>query len=107
MLKKQNRLPKIKKVGGESYASPAFNIRIFENKEGITRFGFVVSKKIDKRAVARNKTKRVLSFAAERLLKKIVNKDIVIFAKNKLDSKQQEGIVTELKSILEKAKILK
>lgn len=107
MLKKDNRLSKIKRSGGESFSSFLFNVRVFENKGAGVKFGFVVSKKIDKRAVVRNKTKRVLNLAAENLLGKVTDKSIVIFAKKKLEFQQRAEVAKELESLLRKAKILK
>jgi ribonuclease P protein component len=58
MLKKQNRLGKITKTKeNKLFTSPLFNLRISDNKESQIKFAFIVSKKIDKRAVIRNQTK--------------------------------------------------
>ena len=58
MLRKKNRLSRINvKAKSISFDTTLFKIKIFSNKEEKVRLGFVVSKKIDKRAVVRNKTK--------------------------------------------------
>jgi ribonuclease P protein component len=103
MLKRENRLSKIvRRVGENKYFSPFFQIRISENKESKPRFGFVVSKRIDKRAVVRNRTKRVLRSAAEIFLKNLSGKDIIIVAKKPLTSKEKGEVVKELGNILNK-----
>ena len=59
MLKKKYRLLKETKFNkGDLYTSPFFVLRLAKNEKSFNRFGFVVSKKIDKRATARNRIKR-------------------------------------------------
>ena len=103
MLKRENRLSKItKKTDEKKHFSPLFNVRISDNKEGKVRFGFIVSKKIDKRAVVRNRTKRVLRAAAEGFLKELVGKDIVVVSKKSLSFKEKEEVSREFKNIFSK-----
>jgi ribonuclease P protein component len=103
MLKRENRLAKIvRRVDEEKFFSPLFNIRINGNKDGKVRFGFVVSKKIDKRAVVRNRTKRVLQGVAGSFINKLTNKDVVVVAKKSLSFKDKEAIREEFTSILKK-----
>lgn len=66
MLKKQNRLSKrsdflkLKKEGTVKQ-SPFFGFLYLKSKEiEKTRFGFIISKRISKRAVDRNRIKRIL-----------------------------------------------
>jgi ribonuclease P protein component len=103
MLKRENRLAKIAhKADEKKYFSPLFNIRIADNKDDKTRFGFVVSKKIDKKAVVRNRTKRVLRDAAKEFLKDLIGKDIVVIAKKSLSFKEKAEVIKEFKSIFNK-----
>jgi ribonuclease P protein component len=103
MLKRENRLSKIiRRAGEKKYFSPLFHVKISENKENKARFGFVVSKKIDKRAVVRNKTKRVLRDTAKELIDSVLGKDIVIIAKKSLSPKDREEVAKELGNILNK-----
>ncbi len=103
MLKRENRLSKIaRSVGEHKYFSPFFQVRISNNKENKARFGFIVSKKIDKRAVVRNRTKRVLRSAVETFVNKLSGKDIIIVAKKALSAKEREEVAKELGSILNK-----
>lgn len=68
MLKKEFRLPKIKFKAEKTFNLPDAIIKVSENGLSVSRFGFVVSKKVDNRAVVRNKTKRILrSFIQENL----------------------------------------
>jgi len=107
MLKKQNRLGKITKTkGNKLFTSPLFNVRISENKENKTRFAFIVSKKIDKRAVIRNQTKRVLRSAVEEVIGKLkLGKDIIVISKKALTPGQKEDVLNALKVISKQANI--
>ena len=106
MLKKQNRLSRItRKREDKLFTFPLFNLRVSDNGEKITKFAFVVSKKIDKRAVVRNRTKRVLRSAAEEIVKKSeIGKNIVIVSKKALLPAQKEEVLGILETILIKTK---
>ncbi|MBU1127025.1 MAG: ribonuclease P protein component [Patescibacteria group bacterium] len=90
MLSKKNRFPLKKdftafKTKAALYQSPIFGLLVLENKEDVLRFGFIVSKKIDKRAVVRNRIKRVLSEAVFLNLGKIKHGyDFVFLAKKEI-----------------------
>lgn len=109
MLKKKNRLGKIKKTRqSKFFASPNFNVRISENKEKETRFGVVVSKKTSKKAVLRNKTKRVIRDIIKTHLNNILKgKDIIIVSKKKLNKKTRKEAEVELLDVFKKANIIK
>jgi len=104
MLKKQNRLGIIaRSKESKLFTSPFFNIRISDNKENQLRFAFIVSKRIDKRAVIRNQTKRVLRSAAEEIIKKFaIGKDIMIIAKKALVPEQKNETLNILEGIFKK-----
>jgi ribonuclease P protein component len=109
MLKKINRLSNLRiKAKSQNLDTPLFNIKIFSGGEEEIKIGFVVSKKIDQRAVIRNETKRVLKKAAKQVLNKIKNGNkIIIFAKTKI-SFSEEGLVEKaLEQVLKKAETLK
>lgn len=71
MLKKSMRLKKTVSRRSSEFSTPYFNLRIQANKDRASRFGFVVSKKIDKRATVRNRVKRVLRSCIEENLESI------------------------------------
>ena len=108
MLKKQNRLGKITKTKeNRLFTSPLFNLRISNNKDNKIRFAFIVSKKIDKRAVVRNRTKRVLRSAVEEIIEKLkTGKDIVIISKKALIPEQNKEILENLELVLRKAGVI-
>ena len=93
MLKKKNRLKKITGAIGKTINTPLFNLKISESGEEETKFGFVVSKKVSKKAVLRNKTKRVLQEAAREVLDTMTTgKNIIIYAKTTFTYKDTEEV---------------
>ena len=71
MLKKENRLAGGILKNEKTINFPNLNIKIARNNAGLSRFGFIISKKIDKRATARNRIKRKLRSCLEEKLEKI------------------------------------
>jgi ribonuclease P protein component len=108
MLSKKNRLPL--SFGFSEFKKKAllcqfldFGILYFENKKEESRFAFIVSKKVDKRAVIRNKYKRILSEIIFKELKKIKpGFDIVFLVKSSIVGKSFLEIEKEIKSALKK-----
>ena len=75
MLAKINRLSKEKEFArllklGKTYFSNCLIIKVYPNNLNNSRFGFIISKKIAKKAVIRNKIKR--------RLREIIRKDLKI-----------------------------
>ncbi len=108
MLKKENRLvPGIRFNNSRFLVFPQFILKEKENKLGISRFGIVVSKKIDKRAVVRNRIKRFFRDALSALVKVIMpGHDILIIVKKEVLCKTGKENLIAIKSILEKAGVL-
>lgn len=106
MLKKQNRLGRLtRKSKDKLFTFPLFNLRISDNGEKTIKFAFIVSKKIDKRAVVRNRTKRVLRSAAEELIKKLeIGKNVVIISKKALIPEQKKEVLDILETVFNKTK---
>ncbi len=62
MLPRQNRLPAYTRLIHPKIASsPYFVLKYVDNDEEISRWKVVVSKKVDKKAVERNRLKRVFT----------------------------------------------
>lgn len=109
MLPKENRLTddydfrRVKRLG-KSYHCPLFKFSFAPQKvSGLSRFGFVISKKIDKRAVVRNKIKRLLRQAVRENLEKIPEGfDIVFVVRPSIVGKSYEEISLEFNKILSK-----
>ena len=90
MLPGENRLRKKKDHNkvykkGRRYTSPFFILLILprDDKKLPSRFSFVVSRKVDKRAVARNRIRRVLKESVRSILPKVNNGYDCIFIARK------------------------
>jgi len=76
MLKKVNRLKKKKDFEkvlkkGKGFKEDFLLFKVIKNNLGVSRFGFIISQKISKKATVRNKLKRKLSELVTAKLKKI------------------------------------
>ena len=88
MLPRPHRLPSqaFKEVfkKGKRLHTQELQIITLENNMNVSRFGFIVSTKIDKRATVRNRIKRILREKVRNLLPELQpGKDIIIVARNK------------------------
>lgn len=105
-IKKQKEFDKVFK-GGEIYKNSLFIVRVFKNNLNITRFGFIVSQKVSKKAVERNRIKRRLSEIAKTNSDNIKSgTDILITALPATANKDFTEIKAGLENIFIKAKIL-
>jgi ribonuclease P protein component len=112
MLKKENRLTKKNEFDNVFKRSKASSgrfvfLKVLENDLGISRFGFIVSSKISKRAVIRNKIKRRLR---EIIQKNIINiekgLDVVILARPNIINCDFGEIKEDTERLFKKLKIL-
>lgn len=111
-LSKPHRIRKEKEfknvfLKGKTSRGDFLNIKIVENNTDISRFGFVVSVKISKKSVLRNKIKRRLRECARLNLVKIKpGFDIVIIAiKKDIINQSFDDICEETITLLKKSKI--
>ncbi|MCD6271040.1 ribonuclease P protein component [bacterium] len=108
MLPKKHRLKKKKEFErvfkeGKAAKKDLLFIRFLKNNLETTRFGFIVSKKISKKAVVRNKVKRRLREAAREMLPKIKpGYDIVVVAQRGIEKLNFFQIKDNLKELLKK-----
>lgn len=81
---------------GRIFKGNFLNLRIFKNNLNTSRFGFVVSVKISKKAVLRNKTKRRLKECARFNFGRLKSSfDIVVVAARKDIINQKPNITCE------------
>jgi len=108
VLKKINRIGNRKeflevKNNGEMIYSPIFGALVLKKDDDLKKFGFVISKKISKRAVDRNKIKRRMTEVLRDYLDKFENGTRMIFlAKKEILNKKVEEIEVEIKKCLKK-----
>ncbi len=86
-------------------SSNFFLIKIAENKTESKRFGIVVSKRIDKRAVIRNKIKKQIRHCIEENEKDVpMGKDILVIVRPKIKDRQIKEICESLMKAFKKIK---
>lgn len=106
MLKRVNRITKRKdfeevKKKGRIYHSPIFGVLVLKAGDKVKEFGMVISKKISKKAVERNKVKRLLAEAIRRNLDEINEGYRMIFlVKPSILGKKGEEIEKEVTKLL-------
>ncbi|GAG31925.1 unnamed protein product [marine sediment metagenome] len=113
MLPKEHRLKKEKDFErvirqGESHPGSFLVLKFLRNNLRVSRIGFVVGKKISKKAVARNKLKRRLREAAKAYLPKLKsNYDLIFFSRKGSEKEKFSEIKETIGKLLKKAKLLK
>ena len=108
-LSKKNRLKKKKDFERVFRKGRAVNgsflfIKFRPNSIGVPRIAFVISIKVSKKAVIRNKIRRILSEAARLSFKEIPSYDIIVVANNKIVGVQKNEIRQDLIGTLKKIK---
>jgi ribonuclease P protein component len=108
MFKRENRLvPGIKYTNSRFVATPQFVVKEKENGLEINRFGIIVSKKVDKRAVQRNRIKRFFRQTLIGLNEKLAyGHDILVIVKKDLSIKSFKENKILIEKALEKIGIL-
>lgn len=102
MFAKQNRLPRAQRLTSAKIIShPYFSIRFQPNMVNKSRFAVVVSKKIDQRAVVRNRVRRLIQQALQQVgFKKDV--DLLVVVKKSCEQESSKSIATLLYELFQK-----
>ena len=106
MLSKAHRFSFKKGAPRRIFSSPMFVIRYDTNVNKGLHAAVVVGKKVDKKAVVRNKIKRKTLLILQELVLTESNFDIVLFAKKPIGLNSNEEIRGELQLALKKSKII-
>ena len=112
MLPRENRLLRkpdfeVVKEKGKKFQSNLFGLLVYSTDNQISRFGFIISTKLSKRAVKRNRVKRILRERVRLLLPKIKpGFDIVFLGKKALLEVDYLEIDKEIRRLFKKAKLL-
>lgn len=109
MFKRENRLAgDVRFKGFHSFSAPQFVLRVKKNRLTINRFGIVVSKKVDKRAVVRNKIKRFLRTKLANLDKKMsFGHDILFIVRKEILNRTKEENQLAIENVLGEAGVIK
>lgn len=111
MLSGQHRLKKDKDFKlvfgkGKTFSSEFLLLKFKKNDLDISRFGFIIGKKISKKSTVRNKIRRRLAETLRNRLAGIrAGFDIILVAKPKIIEKDYKDIDRELGKLLEEAKL--
>jgi len=108
MLTREYRLPATTKLIHARFSkSSLFGVKYISNNLQVSRFAFVVRKSVDKRAVVRNRIRRVFRSCVEELRESIVpGYDMLFFLEKGIIDKQQKDICQELKTFLEQKHLI-
>ena len=102
MFTKKRRLTK-REIGevkdkGSLLGTPFFSLLYFKPKgDGLTlsKFAFVLSKKVSKKAIERNRTKRILAGSVRSLIKEIQEGYLVLFLVKKRAIGENKQVILE------------
>lgn len=107
MLKKLLRLPRKKIQFSGNFQNPYCTIRISKNDLDYSRFGFVVSKKIDKRAVKRNLIKRAIRCLVEQNINNFTKGlDFLFIVRKTFSDQEKESVLKNISQTLKKENLL-
>jgi ribonuclease P protein component len=112
MLPKINRIKRKKDFeiifkNGLNFKDTFLVLKVFKNKSDFTRFGFIISQKVSKKAVVRNKIRRRLAEIVWSEFKEIKKGlDIVIICLPGLEKEDFSELEISVNKIFKKAKIL-
>ena len=110
MLAKKHRLAKTKDVKrslaqGRGFFSPFFTLKFFKTQTQ-PRFTVVVSVKVSKKAVKRNRLKRIVREFLRLRLQRFVLGDYVIIIKPKAATQEEKNLLRVLEELLVVNKLL-
>lgn len=112
MITKTNRLRKRTEFAysirhGKRVFDELINLVVFTRRDKLLRIGFVISKKVDKRAVVRNLIRRRMQAIVREILPKIsLGHNLVFIATPDVVSKDFYAIKDSVKKVLQRAGIL-
>lgn len=108
MFKKENRLvPGVKFNNSQVFTVPQFVLKKTANRLSLNRFGIIVSKKVDKRAVVRNRIKRFFRMTLVNLNGKMnAGHDILLIVKKETLNKAKEENLLAIENALEKLQLI-
>jgi ribonuclease P protein component len=109
MLSQKYRLPSSIKLAHPRYARSAwFSFKYAANGLPVSRFAFVVKKTTDKRAVRRNRIRRVFRSCIEEVIGEIIpGFDMLFFLEKGIMEVTRDTLLGEIKIVLEKNSLVK
>lgn len=103
MLSRRYRLPATVKLAKAHFSkTPLFSVKFVPTSLPESRFGFLVRKTVDKRAVVRNRIRRLFRSCIEELLTEIKpGYDMLFFLEKGIIDKRQQELVQELRTFFQ------
>jgi ribonuclease P protein component len=98
MFAKKNRFSFKNRLPRQSSNFPSFSVRYDKNDEGL-KVAVVVSKKVDKRAVVRNRIKRVILEAIRKEIETSTPMSLIFYAKKQ--AAESSNLAEEVKKALD------
>lgn len=110
MFSRKHRLAKTRDVKmafaqGRSFFNPFYTIKFVGRLRGEPRFTIVVSTKVSKKAVVRNRIKRILREYIRLKMNRFAIGDYVIVVKPKLMQEKEDKIVPSFKQLVVSARL--
>lgn len=112
MLPEENRLKKTKDIewvfrAGNGHKEDFLFLKLAKNNLRVSRFAFIVSKKIAKKSVVRNKIKRLLREAVRKKLSETkVGFDVVVVALGGIEKDGFQKINAKMEKLFKKTKLI-
>ena len=105
-LKGEENFEKVKNEG-KMYQDKDFGVIVLKkDNEEVSRFGFVISKKVDKLAVNRNRVKRAMSESVRRNMNDIEKGyDMIFLAKKSIMRESTSDIMKKVKIWIDQAEL--
>ena len=108
-LNKKNRLKRKKDFEGVFKQGKAVKgnfsfTRYLKNNLDFPRLAFIVSSKVSRKAVVRNRIRRVLSGISQAKLEELPSADIILISNKKIIEAPKDKIEQDLESIFQKIK---
>lgn len=108
MLKKEYRLPaKARLNDSSSLNSSSYRLMITKNNLPVSRFGFIINKRIDKRSTVRNRIKRLIRSCIEEMLPKIkTGYDMLFIIRKNVIDRKRITLYDEIENLFNNHKLL-
>lgn len=90
-----------KRISGDWYQL------VYQKTSGVPRFGFLISVKIDKRAVVRNRNRRLLRESVHHLLPEFLPCDCIIVARKNIADRTQAEVEQNLREMFRQVGLLR
>lgn len=109
MLSQSYRLPATTRLVHATFRkTPLFSVKIAKNDVDVSRFAFLVRKTVDKRAVKRNRIRRVFRSCIENNLETIVTGyDMLFFLEKGIMEKSYEEVWQKIQLLLKEEHLIK